>query len=80
MNKRSAFVFVHWKKLFETRLNGIVAGHEAAKTIFNFAGQVGAIHSAIDVGEDIRIPPDTMKTLRDALRILEKDMQRKEEL
>jgi hypothetical protein len=53
------------------------AGHTAARYIFHFAGHVASIHSAIAAGEDIRIPPDTMKTLRDALLMLEKDMQRK---
>jgi ParB-like chromosome segregation protein Spo0J len=52
------------------------AGHTAARYIFHFAGHVASIHSAIAAGEDIRIPPDTMKTLADAWDILKNDMRR----
>jgi hypothetical protein len=55
------------------------AGREAAKNIFGFAATVISIHSAIAAGEHIRIPPDTLITLRDALHILMDDMQRQEQ-
>jgi hypothetical protein len=51
------------------------AGREAAKSIFGFAAHVASIHCAIDAGEDIRISPDTLKTLKDAFHILLNDMQ-----
>jgi hypothetical protein len=52
------------------------AGREAAKSIFEFAGHVASIHSAIDFGEDIRIPPKTLKTLENALDLLKNDMRK----
>jgi hypothetical protein len=52
------------------------AGREAAKSIFGFAVDVASIHSAIDAGEDIRISPDALKTLRDAFDILMSDMRK----
>ena len=55
------------------------AGREAEKGIFGFAVQVASIHSAIDAGEDIRIPSEAMKTLRDAFQILVSDMEHKYE-
>jgi hypothetical protein len=54
-------------------------GREAAKSILDFAATVISIHAAIVAGEDIRIPPDTLKTLNDALGILMNDMRRKEQ-
>ena len=46
------------------------AGIEAAVNIYSFAVHVASIHSAIDAGEDIRIPPDSLKTLEDAFHLL----------
>jgi hypothetical protein len=37
------------------------AGRQAAESIFGFAVHVASIHSAIDAGEDIGIPPDALK-------------------
>ena len=52
------------------------AGRQAIENIFGFAVQVASIHSAIDAGEDIRLPPDSLKTLEDAWQIFMNDMQR----
>jgi hypothetical protein len=53
-------------------------GRAAAESIFGFAAQVAAIHAAIEAGEDIRLKPSTLETLRDAFQILMSDMQRRE--
>jgi hypothetical protein len=52
------------------------AGRAAAESIFSFAVHVASIHSAIAVGEDIRLLPDALKTLQDAFQILMNDMER----
>lgn len=53
------------------------AGRTAAEDILGFAGQVSTILSAIDAGEDIRIPADQLKILETALGLLTENMRRK---
>jgi len=50
-------------------------GREAAKDLLTFVGHVGTIISGIDAGEHIVIPAETIKSIRDALLLLEKVMR-----